>query len=463
MRDKLSIKPPSPGNSILWGWKPRACFWVLVQQSLYETFSRPIFLALTVIGLIAGVCQVSIFISVILGAQQFIDDAMTTGSRLNRVEIKPRRIDRKTETRFPVTQEIKSWDPVEAVVPRRATLAKIETVKGDVAYSATGLHPNDPEYGLLSFAAGDRFTGNHDQLEIIVTTSLLNDIYPAKDGSENSYQNYIGKSVTVKLRQFTKDGKVKNEIPVHLKIVGIIYNAEGGRQLYLPNTTHLVFDKYKMDRRNEFPLPLNNSSNSWNDMEMIKKMSSYPWEDSLQIYSKEMEGVLPIIDRVSKLGYKPRSDIWEYKWAIDLQKTAWNIFIPLLFIIISTVAVIVSSNIFTSAKLKESELALWRVLGMRRGDIVITQVFSTVISVITGTVLGIILSWVIVAQSKTYLEESSNASQNFSNTTSLSSIFAPISDFYLWILISTMFLGVIFSWYPAINVAKTDPAKVLNS
>ncbi|TGO02208.1 ABC transporter ATP-binding protein [Candidatus Thiomargarita nelsonii] len=463
----LSIKSPTPTENLFWGWKPRASMGVLFNQIIQETLSRPIFLSLILIALIVGVCQVSVFSSVIIGVQNYVDDAMTTGSRLNRVEIKPKKQDRSQQNRFPVKSEIASWDNVDDVVPRRITLARLMTAQKEVnTYTVMGLHQNDPEYNLLEFVAGGTFTGNHDQLEVIVTVALLGDLFDTLESGETNYQSFIGKKVGIILLQFTKFGKIKKETTVFLTIKGIILHAEGGRQLYLPNTTHLVFDRYKMDRVDKYSLPLNDAADTWQDQQVVLDMANFPWEDSLHIYAKEMRDVMPIIKDVAKLGYKPKSDIWQFKWALDIQDTAWNIFLPLLILIILGVAITVSANIFTSAKLRERELALWRVLGMRRGDLVLTQVLSTVLSVTLGTIFGLAMSWVIVEQSKSLLvQRSAEAAMQSAvkSTQNFDAIFAPVSQFYLWIFLSALVIGIIASLYPAFRTAKTDPAKVLQS
>jgi putative ABC transport system ATP-binding protein len=465
----LSIKSPTLTENLLWGWKPRASMVVLFNQIIHETLSRPIFLSLILIALIVGVCQVSVFSSVIIGVQNYVDDAMTTGSRLNRVEIKPKKQDRSKQNRFPVKSEIASWDNVDDVVPRRITLARLMTAQKEVnTYTVMGLHQNDPEYNLLDFVAGGRFTGNHDQLEVIVTVGLLGDLFETSslESGETNYHSFIGKKVGIILLQFTKFGKIKKETTVFLTIKGIILHAEGGRQLYLPNTTHLVFDRYKMDRVDKYSLPLNEAADTWQDQQVVLDMANFPWEDSLHIYAKEMRDVMPIIKDVAKLGYKPKSDIWQFKWALDIQDTAWKIFLPLLLLIILGVAITVAANIFTSAKLRETELALWRVLGMRRGDLVLTQVLSTVLSVTLGTILGLALGWVIVEQSKSLLvQRSAEAAMQSAvkSTQNFDAIFAPVSQFYLWIFLSALVIGIIASLYPAFRTAKTDPAKVLQS
>ena len=97
---QLPIRPPAEGSDIAYGWKPRAPLAILLAQALRETFLRPIFLFLVLISLCLGVCQIGVFTSIIIGAQTFLNDAMTKGSRLNRLEVKPRTADLSKEDRF---------------------------------------------------------------------------------------------------------------------------------------------------------------------------------------------------------------------------------------------------------------------------------------------------------------------------------------------------------------------------
>jgi ABC-type lipoprotein export system ATPase subunit len=458
----------SPASPLFWGWRPRAPISILFKQAIRETISRPIFLGLILVSLIVGVCQVSVFASVIVGAQQFVDDAMTKGSRLNRIEIKPRRQDRANPDRFPSRGEIAAWPSIAETAPRRITLASLVDRAGEAnTYSAMGLHPGDPEYGLLDFVAGGPFTGSHDQLEVIVTVGLLGELFDLAEleSGRSDYADFIGRPVSIVLRQYTPSGEVRSEAAVNLKLQGIILYAEGGRQLYLPNTTHLAFDRYKKDRLDEFPLPINEAGTAWTDMGAVNAMADFPWEDTLQVYVAGMRDVIPAIRDLAKLGYKPESDIWRYKWVLDVQDTAWRIFVPLLALIVIAVAITVAANIFTSAKLRETELALWRVLGMRRGDLILTQVLATAFSVTLGTLGGLALGSLLVEQSKQLLAERGAEAtvQGGAEAQGFDAIFAPVSEFYVLIFATALLLGIFSALYPAFRTAQTDPAKVLQS
>jgi ABC-type lipoprotein export system ATPase subunit/ABC-type lipoprotein release transport system permease subunit len=460
---EIASRTPAEGGSILYGWMPRAPLRILLAEAIRETFLRPIFLFLVLVSLCVGVTQIGVFSSVIVGAQAFLDDAMTRGSRLNRLEIKPRTVDIPTDTRFPVIEDIKSWPNIQAIVPRRATIMGIIGADGEKnVYSAMGLHPNDPEYRLLNFVAGGPFNPDNEELEVIVTVALLSDLFTESEGLANGtkhYPDFIGKPVTIEVPQFARTGQLlaARVKKVQLKIVGIILYAEGGRQLYLPNKTQLVFDRYKIDRDGVIAMPLNDAGDAWNeDRGKIEELVAFPWEDQLQVYTKEIRDIIPVFQKLSQLGYKPDSEIWKFKWVLDVRDLAWHIFVPLLVLIVGAVGLTVATNLFSSAKLREREFALWRILGMRRGDLVITQVISTILMALVGAAVGLLIGSVLVNGARSFLADQNPGA-------GLEKVFAPVSQFYLVILVSSVVVGVLAAIYPAIRTARADPAKVLQA
>jgi ABC-type lipoprotein export system ATPase subunit len=459
---RLAFRAPASGESILYGWWPRAPLSILVRQAMRETFLRPIFLFLVLISLCVGVCQIGVFSSIIVGAQTFLDDAMTRGSRLNRLEVKPRTGDLDKVDRFPVINDIKSWDGIQSIVPRRAALVRVYGADGEKnIYSALGLQTDDPEYRLFNFVAGGPFNSSNEELEIIVTVTLVQDLFADAaslgNGSKH-YSDFIGRPVVIEVPAFSATGQelTGRSRKIRLKIVGIILYAEGGRQLYLPNRTLLVFDRYKMDRQGLLTLPANASGDVWTDRNAVHELAAFPWEDQLQVYTKEIRDIIPIFRQLSELGYKPSSDIWNFKWVLDVRDLAWKIFIPLLLLIILAVGLTVATNLFSSAKLRETEFALWRILGMRRGDLVITQVISTILMVLVGAAIGLLIGNALVDGARTFLVNSSPGS-------GLEKVFAPVSQFFIAILAGSIVVGMVAAIYPAIRTAHADPAKVLQS
>ena len=227
--------------------------------------------------------------------------------------------------------------------------------------------------------------------------------------------------------------------------------------MYLPNRTQLVFDRFKMDRDGSIVLPINAAGDAWEgDRAEVARIAGFPWEDQLQVYTKEIRDIIPVFQQLSQLGYKPASDIWNYKWVLDLRDLAWNIFVPLLILIVLAVALTVATNLFSSAKLRETEFALWRVLGMRRGDLVATQVVSTALMVLCGALLGLAIASTLIDRARAFLAEQ-NPDAGFE------AVFAPIGQFFLVIIVCSVIVGVLAAIYPAVKTAHSDPAKVLQS
>jgi len=458
---RLEPKFPEEGSKILWGWRPRAAAGVLFRQAVRETFQRWLFLLLILSALVAGVTQISVFSSVITGAEKIVDQAFTQGSRLNRLEIKPRIKDLKEDVRFPVVDKIRGWENVEFVVPRRQTIVRLTNVREEqISYVAMGLHDNDPEYKLLDFLAGGPFTEGVDQLEIIVTASLLPDFFDTEGLNEEggpTYDDYIGRKLQLLVNRYGSSGKLVKQTPVSLTIVGIILNAEGGRQMYLPNRTQIVFDRVVADRTLKKELPVTEDGLEWTvDKQERLELIKGPWEDKLQVYTTGVREIIPVIKQITDSGYRAQSDIWDFKWALDIQDIAWRIFTPLLILIVAAVTLTVMANIYTSAKLREKEFALWRVLGMRRGDLALLQVAAAIIAILIGSLIGLAVAWAVVDQSRAFLAEQ-YSKENFDQ------IFAPVEQFFGMILAGALLVGIVAAVAPALRTARVDPARVLQS
>ncbi|WAP70368.1 FtsX-like permease family protein [Jiella pelagia] len=333
--------------------------------------------------------------------------------------------------RFPISEELAQWQGVDRVVPRRQTPVRMTNKRAeDVTYLAMGLHDGDPEYQLLDFLAGSTFSPGATGLEIIVTADLLQDFFATgglADATLN-YADFLDRKLTMQVPRFGPDGTNLGEIPVQLSIKGVIYSGEGGRQIYLPNRTLVVFDEVTKDRTNRETLPINNNGSEWVIAPAeLEARSNVPWEDKLQVYAVNVRDVVSLIKRISEHGYRARSDIFKYKWALDIRDIAWRIFVPLLILIIGAVALTIFANIFISSKMREREFALWRILGMRRGDLALLQVLASIIAIIVGSLAGLVLSYFVVSRSRAYLVDQ-YPDDGFSE------IFAPIGPFFPYIV-----------------------------
>jgi ABC-type lipoprotein release transport system permease subunit len=200
-------------------------------------------------------------------------------------------------------------------------------------------------------------------------------------------------------------------------------------------------------------------------MARVAEMADFPWEDKLQVYSAEMQGVIPVFRRLAQLGFRPESEIWKFKWALDIRDTAVNVFFPLLAMIVAVVSLTIFANIWTSSKLRERELALWRVLGMRRGDLVAAQVVATVLSVGVGALIGLVAGDRLIEFIRASLQAKAEdaALAPGAEPAAFDAIFVPIWGFSGMILAGAVVVALLAALAPAMRAAKVDPARVLRS
>ena len=437
------------------GWKPRASFLTLLQQVIREV-RRPLFFLLVVIALIAGLGQAAVFWSMMAGTGKFIDDTIKQGSRLNRITIKPRRVDRGKDELFPIRSELEKWDEVESFVSRRESILRILNFTGkDIPLTTIGLHNNDPEYELFDFVAGGPFSSNQ-ALEIIVTSSFINDLFSSRE-SGKQLNDYIGEKVEGLVNSFDALGNVRETANPKLKIVGIISDAEGNRDIYIPHITLLAFNRFTVDRKAEYPLPLKEDCSNWSvDSDALISYASFVPEDRLHVYIKDLQEVRPVFRELHQRGQEVKSEIFAFAWVLDLRSQAQRILLPLLILSVIVVAITVFVNLYTSSRLREKEFALWRILGMRTGDLVLTQVLSAVITSAVGSFLGLLLALTLIEINRWYLN-------NTQTDQPLEKIFAPLSGYWSWLFLGALVLAIISALLPAYRTAKTDPAKVLES
>ncbi len=395
---------PTSGLACVWGFRPRARLSLLAQLVYQQVIARPLFLFLVVSAVVAGVLNAGVLTSLLMGSQQVIDSAASQGSRLTRVDIQPRPIDRLAEERFPTRAEIAAWPAVTAVTPRRETTVYLEDNTGRYApHQAPGLQPNDPEYRLLQFTAGRQFSGS-DALEAIVSESLLHQLFDTADlvAGRVGIDHYLGRAITVRLQLINKNGAVLGEAFPMLSVVGVVAQGEAGRQIYLPNTTLMVFDQWR--RLREGALPITEDRRQWSmPAAELAAYAAFPWEDRLQVYVRTLPDVIPTFRALSRLGYQPRSDIFNYSWAQDARDITTLIFLPLLALATVVAAVTIGGNVSTTGRLLQKQFALQRILGLRVGDIAAVLLLSVSAMVLLGVLLGEALAAVLLRLGRTHL------------------------------------------------------------
>lgn len=449
----------------LGGWWPRLGPGRLCAGAVRNLLRRPLLTALMLMAVLAGSAQTAIFASLVSGLDRFVEQTIADGSRLIRITLKPRRADAGGEDHFPGQAELASAPDVTSVVARRATTISVLSADGsNRPFPSLGLHPDDPEISLFRFVAGGGFTPGTKQLEMIATTDFLTDLKgpPAEGGSWN---DDIGRQVKAEIPRFGRSGKQVGVEHLVLTIVGIILKGEGDRQFYLANDLLVAIDAIKRDRGGKLELPLTPDLTAWAEGVDRGPLVNWPWQDMLHVYVRDVDAVIPKIAALSEQGYRPEAEVWKYSWVLNMKAAAYGIAAPMLGLVSCVVGLILLGNIVISTRLREAELALMKVLGMRRGDVLATEVIGTLITAAVGLAVGFVIADRLISTLVAKLRDSARIAAELSGDAAadrVSLLFQPVSTVALPIAAATVALVLLAVFWPTVRAAKTDPAKVFS-
>lgn len=469
IRDSISpqISSQASPQTVWSAWRPRLAITRILLEIWINLIRRPLFSALTLITLMAGICQVAIFISLLGGVDQIIENAASDGSRLTRLTIRPLASDLSSEDRFPQKDDIEDLSQVTEAIPRRSASFSVSDHSGNQQpFQTIGLHDNDPELTNFQYLAGSNSSLSQGTFGVIATTGFLTQVLNIPKNNEESsvnWNNFIGQNITINVPRFNRTGQKVGEEVLKLHVSAVILKGENGREFYVPNTLLVGTDRIKRDRTGEFSLPLNHQSSGWADNADLSKVTSWAWEDMLHVYVKNVDSVLPVMTTLVGFGYRPEAEIWEYLWVLDLKQAAMQIFIPILTLLTVVISLVLVSNVYISARLRENELALCRVLGMGRGDLLAIELFGLIALSFIAIGLGLTGAQIIIEIITTQFSAQAEVLANIpdSSATQISEkLFTPVTNFAGYVLVATILLVAAAGLWPSLNVAKTDPAKV---
>ena len=448
------------------GWWPSLPLWRLIGNATRDLLRRPLFTLLLLIAVIAGTAQSAVFASLVSGLDHFVEQTVADGTRLTRVTLKPRKVDlAKGGLRFPEQGELLTDPDVSAAVARRATTVSV--VMSDASnrpYPSLGLYPDDPELGMFHFVAGAGFTAKNDQFQMIATTDFLLEVFGTKAmNSDNEWASFVGQQIKASIPRFGKSGKEIGTEPLTLTVAGVILKGEADRQFYLPNELLIAIDAIKRDRTGKLPFPTNADHSAWRADADIKSLIDWPWQDMMHLYLKNIDDVVPKIALLSARGYHPEAEIWKYSWILNLKSAAYGVIAPLLALLTGVVGLVLFGNIVISTRLREAELAVLKVLGMRRGDILATEVIGTLITATFGLTVGFLFADRLTLALSLQLKESARIASEISGNLGSSGyafVFEPVWSAAPVIAAGTLMLVLVSVLWPTVRAACGDPAAV---
>lgn len=446
-------------------WRGRLGPAQLLASAINGVLLRPLLSILTLVSLVAGICQVAILASLLGGVDRVVEQAISDGSRLTRVAIRPRSTDLQSDDRFPLRANIANLPAVIDVVPRRTASFSIVMPSGlETPYPSMGLHPRDPELRVFQFLAGTPDALAQDDFGLIGTPGFLTEVLQL-GASENiiDWDSVLGRPVEVSVPKFDRSGQRTGHETVLLKVAGVILAGEGNRQFYVANRLLLATDAIRRDRTNVLALPLTETRSAWIPDADLSLLLDWAWEDTLHIYLRDMDSVLPSLTALVGMGYRPESEIWDYLWILDLKEAALRVFVPMLGLLVIVISLVLISNVYISARLRQGELALCRVLGLTRGDLLATEILSLIMLSIVAVVIGLVAAQGLIDLLSAHFQSRAELLTGLPDATATGvtdALFSPVVGFAPHVAVGTILLVVAAVLWPSIRVARTDPALV---
>ena len=465
---EISVPMPFAGVRGAVGWLPQLGVARLVQEALVSLVRRPLLSLLTLLSLVAGIVQVAVLASLLGGVDRIIEQAVTDGSRLTRITVRPRTADLQNDDRFPLNAAILAQPLVLETVARRSTSFAVVTQNGsETPYPTIGLHPNDPELRQFHFLAGASDALAADDFGIVATPGFLTEVLSldSVDGTGIIWADVIGQHIGVVVPRFDGTGQRTGVEPLTLRVAGVILAGEGARQFYVSNRLLVATDAIKRDRTNTLALPLTADATAWIEGADLSPLLDWSWEDMLHVYVTDLDSVLPTVTALVGLGYRPEAEIWDYLWILDLKQAVLHIFLPMLGLLVLVIGLVLIGNVYISARLREGELALCRVLGMGRGDLLAIEVLSLVLLTFVAVGIGLAgaqgLIDLLAAQFRAQAQLLAGVPEA-SMSRMTDNLFSPVTDVALPIALSALALVTVSVVFPSVRVANTDPAKVFS-
>lgn len=456
---------PLPDLSLTERWIGRLRLSQLLASAVVGIVRRPLLSVLTLVSLVAGICQVAILASLLGGVDRVVEQAISDGSRLIRVAIRPRSIDLPRDDRFPLRADIAKLPIVADIVPRRTASFAIAMPGGtETPYPSMGLHAKDPELRFFQFLAGSPDTFAQDDFGLLGTPGFLTEVLQLSGSDDTiNWDAVLGRVIEVIVPRFNSTGQRIGHETVILRVSGVILAGESSRQFYVANRMLLATDAIRRDRSHTLVLPLTDERSDWAADADLSLFLNWAWEDMLHVYMQDIDNVLPGIAALAEMGYRPEAEIWDYLWILDLKEAALRIFVPMLGLLVMVISLVLISNVYVSARLRQSELALCRVLGLTRGDLLATEILSIILLSVAAIVIGLIGAQALIDLLSVHFMTRAELLEGFTDATATGvtdALFSPVASFVPQMTAGTIILVVAAVLWPAIRVARTDPALV---
>ncbi len=448
-------------KNIWFGFKPRTNLLFQINFAIKDLYHNMLFTILTIGALLLGSFQFIVMKSLRSGTDALLDETIQRGSRLTRIDIKPKNL--SDNERFPDKNRILIIPNVSHFIERREGIYRIKDWRNRVRKETIyGIETNDPELEQLIFIAGGKFTSD-SALEIIISERSIKKLFNLEnDMITDEFRNHIiGKKLLFSVARANSNTTLDTapdkmqfeEFSISLTIVGIVARAEAGRNFYLPLKTQLILEKWRLDKQNAFSIPYDPRTEKWKvSASLLTEKAKFNYSEKAHIYVNNIKEVIPVFKKLSSLGYNPEAKIFDYKWVLDIRKLAELFLLGIVIVVAIIACLIIFGNIHISVKLRKKDIVYFKLLGMRDGDISLIFIWSAFIAALMGIITGFIIGCLGISFLTNYLKHSYPNTQFFK-------LFGNPWQFFPEIVLIGICLAIFAAVIPAYQAGKTNPAE----
>jgi hypothetical protein len=424
--------------------------------ALREALGNPLFTAMIVVAMAAGLFQLTLMWSIQAGTGKVLDDVINKGSRLDRIEIAAKaRDDETTAEGLPSEAVLAGLGAYRRAVPRREILLRLDDSRGrerqDTAY---GLIPDDPELGKLEMREGEPFTDQRAS-SLLISELSVERLF----GIDAIGETTVGKRVPIRFRRYaadgsagpdsTEDGPEYDEVTLDFVVAGVVDRAEAARNYYLPSETLLAIVSWQLDPGASLTVVDGRVEVTGGTVG-----EAPPWE-RLHVYFHRLDEVLPAAAYFERRGFSTTADLYRYKWILDTRRFVnWTIG-GIVAMVLGIAGLLIISNVVSSVRLKRKEIAVLKLMGMKDRDVVSIFVLSVLLCALLGGAAGFVGGGLTVDGIRAYL---TSAYPDSPLGQILTSTWAQAP----WALVLCVLVAVGFTALPAWHTARKEAVWTLD-
>ncbi len=456
-----------PRRTAFLGWLrslvPRTSLGLQLTLAARDLFRSWLFTLLALGALVTGAFQLTLLWSLEAGTRELLDELIRQGSRLNRINVSVQADHLLADDRLPDRGRMLALPGVQVVVPRREGIYRVRDRRGRERFETVfGLAAADPELEKLVFTAGSGFS-SESALEVVVSERNIPRLFEVPDAgvSDQLRRDVVGRQLRFAVARppagvtiDTPQEDIEMEVVrLQLRIAGVVARAESDRNFYLPRITQLLLEKWRLDERRTFELPLNETRDAWTlDDAQLSPLIDFPWEERALVYLDNLDQVIPAHREIVSMGYEARAEIFNYQWVIHTRRLANLVISGLVGMVLLIAGMVIAGNIAIGVQLRLKEIVLLKLLGMRNGDISVIYIWNAIMAALVGTLIGFYAGSLVVKRLREFVE-TNYQSADFAR------LLGPTDPFFGKVVLLGLGLALVFSVIPAYRAGRTDPVE----